>query len=431
MRIQTSLEFLTILGVVSAMALLVIGAYSNTIAKQSRFESSFLSSQLLQDKLPNGSSSSEIEGTPSEIVFMQQSSTVGQVAYAQFAFFNCSKGYANISANSSALAFPQGSMHIGVQSIGIGTMQFIPLSSGYDSAKFSYVLFCNGSEYSGNVVRSTYASYASSDQGNSSVLYSAKLLSRNLSLAYGLAQQAPIIYTTESSHCTYTNFVYTPLPIGAQCGTNNVWAYRVFSIWCYYNVGGTNSETTCIYPHNTSYATRTILSNYSLQYSLLLEIYTPIGVLKATLNNTRRSTPLRLYNNTVGYAEVANASYVGEPLSGGLLYNMSNYSIVNESSYSQYLTARSNMYSVLAYYNSTQSYSSQIYQAIYEYNESAQNLLHNLGKAPCSVSSNELYCRAQYPIDFVINAYVTRNISIGNATLQYLGSVINLVKAPK
>ncbi len=310
-------------------------------------------------------------------------------------------------------------------------MQFIPVSSGYDSARFSYVLFCNGSEYSGNVVRSTYASYSSSNQGNSSLLYSAKLFSRNLSLVYGLDQQAPIIYTTESTHCTYTNFVYNPLPIGAQCGTDNVWAYRVFSLWCYYDVGGTDSKTTCIYPHNTSYATRTILSNYSLQYSLSLEIYTPIGVLRATLNNSHESAPLTFYNTTVGYAEVANASYAGELLSGGLLYNMSNYSIVNESAYSQYLTARSNMYSVLAYYNSTQTYSSQIYQAIYEYNKSAQNLLNNLGKAPCSASGNELYCRAQYPADFVINAYVTRNISISNATLQYLGSIINLVKVPK
>lgn len=409
MRAQTTLEFLAILSVTAIMVLVVITKYNALFPK---INGNTISLALIA----NASAPKEIS-KPGIAIFIPQQTSVGRLAYAQIAAYNCT-GFAVVSAKSSSLLFLSNITNFSVEGLSTSSLAFLPLSTGLSTANFSYSLYCQGNVSTGSRKLATY----SLPLANLSS-YAAWLSPSREEVIYQLSSPQPIISINESTHCTYVNFWYQPLPIQQQCGTSNAWEYRVFSSYCYYNVGGTTTTTTCIYPENTTNSTSyTTGINYS--YALNLSIFTPIGVLHSFLSSNA-AAPIFLYNKSVGYAKIENVTYLSSA-SYALLYSKNGTYFLNESAYEQYEQARSNMYSVLAFYNSTFSYSQQIDQAIYAYTQSVRKLEKSIQNASCSIG-NDIVCNAQSPLYFVINAYVEKDLGLENEAMSSMGSIIRLV----
>ncbi|MGC8676354.1 MAG: hypothetical protein ACP5T3_02455 [Candidatus Micrarchaeia archaeon] len=418
MRIQTSLEFLVLLSVVASLALVAISAYVKNIMPQYRMFGAFAANSSVVEV----NSSKSVSESPSAVVLMPPNTTISKASYLNVVFYNCSDGSANMSVNSASLFFQKASASERVEGIATESLPFVPTKEGIDAASIYYSLSCGNRTLSSNQTVYTFASGAAS---NYSALYSMSISNRSEHVDYPLQQTSPIIYTTQSTSCTRTNFWYQPLPIQYQCGTADAWEYRVFSIYCYYNVGGTTTTTTCIYPHDTQYNTSS-LGNATYAYAFTLSISSPLGALSARMSSSRQKNPLMLGNRQVGYAEVENVSYIGKLLEGGVLSNASEMYVANASAYDAYLQAKENLYSVLNYYNTTLSYSQQIYQALYEYNSSAQALIAGMKAAHAVAIANAIISDPEYPFDYVINAYVENVTGLGNETMQYMGSVVNL-----
>ena len=429
MEAQTSLEFLIILSTIAALSLSTIAFYAKNINTQKN---------ILYALWPSSQNTSNTEpmhvsDKPEVAAVMQIQTTLGKPAEAQIIFYGCPSGSASITATSQSLLFSQNTTDISVNGFAIATFTFIPISTGTNKASLSYVLYCNGNRSTGSFLLNTYSKPEQS--ANLTQLYYASISNAKENIEYSTGNKEPIIYTTETTHCTYTDFNYNPYPIGVQCGTTNAWEYRVFSIWCYYNVGGTDTKTTCIYPHNTQYATASINSDaMSYAYNFTLKIGTPVGTLTSNISSAENTSPLMLFGRQVGYVTVANVSSENVPLQGGLLFYNNTSRIINESAYSQYEQASSNLYSVLAYYNSTLSYSQQIDQAIYAYNKIANQIINTTDSKPatgaCAVNSTientTIICKAAYPFSYIITAHVANALGIGNETLSYMGSTITL-----
>ncbi|MGC8628776.1 MAG: hypothetical protein ACP5T4_01015 [Candidatus Micrarchaeia archaeon] len=420
MKAQASLEFLIILSLIAAMSLVVISTYSHQILP----EASALDANRYTTTVSAGENLELAPGYPGEIIQMPGETELGKASYVQLAFYNCSNGYALVNASSSSLMFLQNSIKINIDQFGTGTLGFIPVESGQASAEISYAFYCGNYVENGSVEKSTYVTTAAGSAGT----YFARIKSVENKVEYPLSKPQHIINITQSGHCTYVNFWYNPLPISIQCGTTNAWEYRVFSFYCYVDYS-TETYTTCLYPNNLSYETTSIGQNYTLAYSMNLSISTPVGTLSAYINSSNTTAKLFLMNESVGYVRIENVSYSGTFAYGGIVANQSVQKYVNQSAFASYENARTNLFSVLNYFNSTASYSQQIYQAIYAYDSAANKLINS---KPTELSycqiANDLVCTAQWPFSFVINAYVTKNINVQNASMFYLGSSINLIR---
>ncbi|MEM3180957.1 MAG: hypothetical protein QXY86_01060 [Candidatus Micrarchaeaceae archaeon] len=420
MRIQTSLEFMILLGVVASVALFAIGTYARTILPQYK--------QFGTVAYANASNNTLVLSAPQQkpglAVQFPYYTEIYKTAYVGAVFYNCSNGTVKLSASSTSLFFPVNGTEVSLKGLGTASLPFVPMRTGANSAKLSYLIACRGTTYNGTENLSTYTNGVGNVSGYSP--YFAEITGRKELINYSLSGKSPIIYTTESTKCTKTDWNYNPLPIQYQCGTTSAWEYRVFSIYCYYNVGGTTTTTTCIYPHDTQYNTSGI-GNITYSYNFILKISTPIGVIESNISSARAESALKLGNKTVGYANVVSVAYLGQQLSGGFLINGSKISLANESAYAEYVQAEENLYSVLNYYNKTLSYSQQIDQAIYEYNTSSENLINSKQQNNgCLSNENMVSCTPEQPFSYVINAHILNVAGISNETLQYSGSIINI-----
>ena len=272
MRIQTSLEFLVLTAVVALLSLSVISYYLPIYRSESRIAGA---SYAVLD--PGNSLNMEVAKfriAPKTELFLDNVSYLGKLGYLQMLVEGCN-GSAELYAFSNSLVFLSNSSKLSIDGFGILSLPYMPASAGLANVQATYRLNCGNISYSNSSVLSTYVSSSS----NSSVQIYAKFDSVKEGVNYQLADPVPIIYITQSTRCTLTNyFSYKPLPLPFQCGTSNVWGYELFSIYCYYNVGGTDTTTTCLYPHDTYYATSNI-TGASPTYSFILRIYTPFGLL--------------------------------------------------------------------------------------------------------------------------------------------------------
>jgi len=417
MRIQASLEFLVLASVVALLALSVISYYLPIYRSESRIEGIAFAI--------NASANSQaqrplLRAYPKVELFLNNVSYFGKIGYLQMLVEDCN-GYAVLNASSSKLVFLSNLSNLSVDGLGIISLPYFPTAIGLANVRAGYSLHCGNETYSNSTNLSTYVLSTT----NSSTPIYARLDSAKEDISYPLANPLPIIYTTQSTRCTLTNFFYQPLPLQDQCGTPDVWGYEQFSIWCYYNVGGTTTTTTCIYPHNTTYATSNITGALPI-YSFLLHIYTPFGVLNSSLNTTA-SAPVYLGLREVGTAHVENVTFFPNTsiLESGVVWRNATGFLAKPAAFKAYVDAQRSMYSTLAYYNSTLTYSPNIYQAISDYEDAAKSLLNSSVNASCSVVANSVVCGASMPFEYLINVHL-HGINL-NTSLQYLGSEINIM----
>lgn len=418
MKIQASLEFILILSALSILSVSVVTLYGKAVFAQNKLLQE--SGNALAFNIPVLHNSTQ-STNPSAFLYMPVNSTVGKSSHLQITFFNCSNGTAIVSLNSTSLLFANERMAVDIEGFGMASVPFTPMTSGKDTAIASYSVSCNGYEDTRTYPLSTFALPSQAQQNLT--FYSATISSRNESVVYRIDSINPVVNLTQSTFCTQYDFWYHPLPITVQCGTLNAWEYIASKL--YYCPWTT---TTCIWQHQTRYnLTSTDQANFTYSYSFYLSVSTPYGTMRSNLSNKEGSTPVILNNVIVGHAEVVSVSSAPTPQDPNLLLNGSSYKAVGGSTYSEYDQARNNLFSTLAFYNRTESYSPQIDEALYAYNQSLKGLINGTSKSTvCSSAGDLLYCKPELPFTYAISILVNGTFSGGNTTVFFSGSEVNV-----
>ena len=419
MKIQASLEFILILSALSVLSVSVVTLYGKAVFAQNKLLRE--SGNALVSNAPVSYNSTQ-SANPGALLYMPVNSTVGKSSYLQITFFNCSNGAATVNLNSTSLLFANENIAVGIEDFGIASVPFTPMTSGKDTAAVSYRISCNGYEDAKTYSLSTFALLPQAQQNLT--LYSAAISERNESVVYQLNSIKPVVNLTQATFCTQYDFWYHPFPITVQCGTLNAWEYLAGKL--YYCPWTT---TTCIWKHPTQYnLTSTDQANVTYSYGFYLSVFTPYGTMHSNLSGKERSAPVILNNLIIGHAEVISISSAPMSQNLNLLINGSSYNEINQSAYSEYDQARNNLFSTLDFYNRTETYSPQIDEALYAYNQSLKVLVNSTSKnTVCSDAGELLYCKPEIPFAYVVNLFITGNFTKGNATVFSSGSEINVI----
>jgi hypothetical protein len=425
MKVQASLEFILITSAIAAISLSAISIYGKDLAVQ-RTLIGTISNNLQSDppKVPQPSSADN----PQIAVYVPVNSTTYASSSLQVTAYGCTYGTFNITLSSPSVFFAKNRSSAKMFGAAVLSMAFEPLIPGPNPIGVHYDISCGNATESGNESLSTYA--ADSPGAATGASYSAYISNRSEKVEYSMNSPASVINLAEWNHCTYVNFWGAPLSTSSQCGAA-AWDYMVFSEYCYYTAQVSVTSTYCIAPVPTGYETLAIGGATGQDYGFLLSLSSPFGVMHATINGSGESR-LMLDNETVGYVSVAGVSFSGQTQDATLISDGDGYLIANPAALSQYLQAENNLYSTLAYYNSTSvdgSTQSSIEQAVSSFSSASESLRSSeSGGAPCNVSGDTYVCDSSAPFSYVINVNMSRGVLAENQTLYYLGSEINLFR---
>ena len=416
MRQQTSLEFLIIASAIGVLVLFAIMQYGG-IVKQYKNAPGVLIDNYSAPENPVYYQKPFLEASIPAVSSPNYQNELAIAAYG------CSNGTVSMSLNSTSVGFSVDSITQKFYNVWVYEDGFTP-SVGLNNVHLTYEILCDGSLYNGSESLSTMYS-----QGGTQSLNCAYLSERNESISYGIQKQE-VLSLTEFSHCTYEDFFYAPYPIQFQCGSANAWQYRVSSSLCSSN-GGSLTETECIVPEETGYNISAI-NQYQTGYAYSANLtITGTYPLDSRISSADRENVVYYGGEAVGNATVENVS--SEQTNPGivLVYGQKT-GYVNYTYMSGYDQARNNLYSLLAYYNSSEvSYdvASGIQQEVAAYNYSETQLIsaaNSVAQIECTVQNGSMTCPAKYPFYYMINATILPKYVYQNQTLSYEGSIIRV-----
>jgi len=417
LKLQTSLEFILILGAVSLLALSVVSVYSNKMGQAKTIIG-------LNLTVPR-ENASYTQGIFNISAYAPLHTNVG-LEYSLDYVIICPEGYANISIYAPNMLLSEDKINRSINNIFAGYIYFVPERSGSEDIRLSYNALCNGAKYNGTLLLPTYTTYLSFE--NSSGIGSFSITKRNEFIKYNYSGVENVFAITTWSHCSLWHGIPYSMDIVAQCGTSNAWDYFMFNEYCYVQNEGVGA-TTCIYPTQTAYNLSTINSyDHTFLYNFSMQIDYQGLLMSATFNNTE-CTKVFQGNAKIGIACIANISGIGPLNYASLISNGTKSGIANQTLYQSYSQARNNLYSTLDFFNGssiTSSEQSQINSAISYYSKVASDL-EKYGfenESNCNIKSSYVICKPVYPLAYVINA--TLNESIVNTTLYFQGSILNL-----
>ncbi|MCL5419940.1 MAG: hypothetical protein M1354_03640 [Candidatus Marsarchaeota archaeon] len=424
-RAQTSIEFLLIASAVSVLCLGIILLYGKDLSVQQKAVNSIILSDLPVPAPAPGN----VPAQPEASVYMPLNSTLGGQDALQMLFYGCSSGRARATLSSNSLLLSSSSVDTGFSGIYEENVYFTPLFEGIDSLSLSYNVSCSSKSLARNLTLHTYAIEALG--GISNATLSAYITGRNESESYALDSQSPVYSLSQTDRCTQIGFFGGNLDIGVQCGTSDAWDYNVFSMYCF-TEGGSQTRTYCTVPYPSGYNyTETNPGHAAYIYSFRLHIRSPYGSLTSNLSSSSKSSNVILDGRVVGTAAVTNVTSGYQPAAQAFVASGGRYYQANQSQYSQYVQARNNLYSVLGYYNQSDvsgDVQSTEQQAITAYQKAASVLVSSATQSAqgCSISGRNYTCASPYPFAYVINIRLNGYRVLGNQTLSYLNSVINL-----
>ncbi|MEM4064070.1 MAG: hypothetical protein QXR16_01210 [Candidatus Micrarchaeaceae archaeon] len=419
MKLQTSLEFLLILGAIGTLAVSAIALYSNKVHyAQKLFGSALSGNSPLNFSVP-AMHSTGVYVT----LYMPLNTTLYQQSQLYVAVYGCANGSAEFHLASNSLAFASSNLYDAFNGIGMLSTEFEPIKPGTDTASINYSVSC-GSYTEANAAR--LSTFSTESTQNSQI--SARISNRRERIIYPFEDKMSMFALSEWSHCTYTDFWGNPLPTSIQCGAN-AWDYRIFSDYCYTR-DSVQTVTFCIAPYPTGINLSTAgVSEEKYAYSFTLYLYAFDNLLLANLSNASRTSNVLLGKSTVGNATILNVSG-NSAFSSVEVLSKGNYSwVANASAYEWYTQAKNNLYSTLSYYNNSgvsQSTQAQIQQIISAYSEAYSNLVksepYNL--TGCSFSGYQMSCNAIEPFSYYINANIQGLAA--NSTTSYMGSIVTI-----
>lgn len=418
MRIQTSLEFLLILSIVAILGFGVLLYYGKGIAANKQVLGSFDEQQANQS-LGNLSMAAD----PQLSIYIPLNSTLLSGNIYELDVYGCSNGTLEAFPSSGTVDFSSNAISAGFRNLAVLTEEFEPTKQGTNNIQLDYNLTCSGSAFSSSRSFETYASSENQAAGQ----LSAFILRRNESVIYG-STTGQILGLQQSNHCTITDvWTGSAYTIGGQCGTANAWEYSAFDGSClqpYWSY----SRTYCIVPVPTGYNISTLNQyNFTEAYDILLSVYTPEGMLVASLSDLNRTSDVTMGGAVVGNASVVGISYGGSDSGIEEVWNQSAEWVANDTDYQEYLQDKNNLYSTLSFYNHTGG-SSAIGVAISAYNSSSASLIGSrTTEAPSCASSGSRYlCAPEYPFSYTIDVNLSSELGLSNNTVYAQGSEINI-----
>jgi len=418
LKVQTSLEFILILGAVSLLALSVVSVYSNRMGQAK----TIIGLNLTMPRY-NASYTQNIFNISA---YAPLQTNVG-LQYSLDYVIICPEGYVNISIYAPNMLLSEDKINRSINNIFAGYVYFVPVQSGTENLILSYNALCNGAKYNGTLLLPTYTTYLAFENGSGSA-GSFSITKRNEFIRYNYSGVENMFAVTTWWHCTLWHGMPYSMDIVAQCGTSNAWDYFMFNGYCYTQNEGVGA-TTCIYPTQTAYNLSTINSyDHTFLYNFSMQVDYQGLLMSATFNNTE-CTKVFQGDAKIGIACIANISGIGPLNYASLISNGTKSGIANQTLYQSYSQARNNLYSTLDFFNGssiTSSEQSQINSAISYYSKVASDL-EKYGfenESNCHIESSYVICKPVYPLAYVINA--TLNESIVNTTLYFQGSILNL-----
>lgn len=425
MKVQTSLEFLLAISIVSLLGLSALSLYSKELP---------LNKNLLSGFEYNNSNTIEEQASfpqnPQINIFIPLNSTFLSYNPVQIEAYGCSEGNLSVNLQSKTAIFSQATISSIVDNATIISDSFEPTLAGLNTINASYVLACGSSNASSTEHFNTYASTRSQ---SSSEMF-ASISSTNESVEYGIDNISQVVNLQESSHCTITNIytgsIYT---VPGQCGTPNAWDYMTYDGNCAVPPYWSYSMAYCTYPEPTGYVLSTIDgSNNTKIYNFSLKISTSLGMLSSNLTSGKNKSAIYLNGIQVGNATVENVYLSQSSSSPYLLRNKTETFSLSQTSYTAYQEAENSAYSTLSFYNSSSisgDVASSIQEAISSTDSSSSAILNSktpFSSGDCSIINNKYVCNENNLFSYLINVSLEQPLGISNSILYYQGSDINL-----
>ncbi|HVA82764.1 MAG TPA: hypothetical protein VNF06_01210 [Candidatus Aquilonibacter sp.] len=421
MKLQSSLEFLLILGIVAGLAIGAVSFYNSTMPKSSN-----LINALTSPNLVNQSTLSIQKTSPPLFLFYAPSnSTTNMSDVLQIASIGCQSGSLSINFSSSGTSFSKNALQMGLNGTSFNSIYFTPLTNGYHAISILYNYSCDNQSASAQSTLFTFASQKSS-MGNNSASY-AVLSNRSEHIEYSLISAGNISSIKEFSHCTYSG-PFGPAGIGGQCGTTNAWDYSVFSNYCY-TQSTYYTLTYCLVPSQTPYSLSSPdPNNYSLNYSFNLDVITPTATLTSQISTN--SSELMSNQKIVGRVNVTSVNMASQPPNLVILTNITSSSGIDSATYTAYIQAKNNLYSALSFYNRSEispDLQSSIDSSLLAYSKASNALINGTKQGlKCNLLDSGYNCLAASPLYYTLKLYL-EGIGVQNQTLTYQGSTIQLV----
>ncbi|MDE1845813.1 MAG: hypothetical protein KGH53_00820 [Candidatus Micrarchaeota archaeon] len=422
MQAQSSLEFLLVLCIVSALALGMVSYYHSIIPSKSSLMN------LVSPQSYSNLTNIEINSTvlPRVLLYVPSNSTVNSSNLLQVASLGCQNGSITLSFSSPGTLFSRNRTSFALNGTSFGSIYFTPTSTGYTQILTNYTYLC-GSRKISNL--STLSTFSSRPLPAPSISTPYVLITNRVELlSYNLTSNGPILNLNTFNHCTYSG-PFGVVGIGGECGTSNAWEYSVFSNYCY-TQGHYYTITYCVIPSPMNSTLSSLNpSNPLLSYSFNLSLSLSGKILnsKVVLN---KSSPLYQNGKQVGTVKVTNASSASSPPNLNLLTVNGSSTQLDLSLYQSYLQARNNLFGSLSFYNKSEvspDIQSSLESSISSYVKVSGNLLNAPANSPpCKLSASKYVCDSPSPFYYSIIVNITGPHSI-TQNFTYQGSTIKVL----
>ncbi|MDE1869901.1 MAG: hypothetical protein KGH71_02855 [Candidatus Micrarchaeota archaeon] len=421
MKLQSSLEFLLVLGIVTGLAVSAVSVYNSTLSQSGHLINSLT--------LLNFSNQSSLDlkkiSRPLFLFYAPSNSTTNMSNILQIASIGCSTGSLDISFSSPGITFSKNSLRMKINGTNFNTTYFTPESNGYHQINIFYNYTCDNQNASDLSQLFTFASQTRREISNPSSY--AVISNRSEHVEYQLISAGNIPNLKEFSHCTYSG-PFGPAGIGGQCGTTDAWEYSVFSDYCY-TQSNYYTLTYCIVPSQSAYSLSSPdPANYSLNYSFSLELNTPNAILTSQVS--KNLSKLMLGGKIVGTANVTSVGGAMPPPSLMILTNASGSSGIDPSIYASYSQARNNLYSELNFYNKSEistDLQSSIDSSLLAYSKASSTLINGTKQSlKCNFLGSIYDCTSPSPFYYIIKLNAS-GTGLENQTLNYEGSTLQFI----
>ncbi|MCL5007714.1 MAG: hypothetical protein M1562_00460 [Candidatus Marsarchaeota archaeon] len=432
MRLQTTLEFIILLGVIAAMATVIFGIYTVMQKKDNSALNTLFASYNHNVSVGQNAATHNL----SVNIYIPYSIVVGESTPITALF----SGEGNFSISNLSLSSYNASVLTGdynkleISNPYLLSFNIVPDKKGLVGVVLNGSFYNNGSMHRFSVSAESYA-YLQNVSGKSPQNYSVNLKDRYENVLYNTSLNGSLYNVSESSHCAYTNFEGFLYKIKAQCGSNAAWDFFVNSSECYYGAG-TQYRAYCFYKNSENSDLYSVNQNRLFNFSVSLVISNDIEKLNATLTRILPESPLYSPNGTV-YGNASVYGYIsGDSASPNpylLVDSVGTYSIINYSDYNRYSQYLNSLTSMLSYYNQSKISSSSEYAAmsamgVYDQYVSGMISAHSIASGCTLITEGNNYMYECPPISQFTFSNITAYIDgyNGSTTVDSSGSFINI-----
>ncbi len=432
MRLQSSFEFIILLGAVVALSTAIFGVY----IKMQNSDYAAVSSFLSKNANITVNAAPLMQGNVSVSIYTPEEMHIGNASSVLSLF---SGGYNSTILNArleatNAVVMPDSYSNVPINGDYILSYDVVPTSTGYVEVKLSANISIGNTVQHISKSAESYSLNSLAGNASPNPTYSAAISYVYDNLVYNASTPSGMYTVSQSSHCAYTGWAGGLLNLNGQCGSSATWDYFIESAGCYYGAG-TRYRAYCMYKNSENADIYNVSQVPKYNYSIVLSLDNSSLSLESILDSTKTSNVIVSVDGSV-YGNAAVSGYVS-----GSGYSPAPYFIMHKGSdipitssqyqtYSQYLNS---MDSLLNYYNGTKTSDSAgaaMSESINSFNLEMYALLNsNSTDTNCTFSPSGLnyvyICQSYQGFQFS-NITAAINGYIGTESINVEGSTINL-----